>query len=395
MKIVSLSSSFPSPVHPTAGIFVLHRLAAVARLGADIEVVHPMATCPLIGRLRDRGPVPAREVRGGLTVHHRPFAYLPGLLKRLDGHSYYRGLVRWMEAYCRRRRIDLLDAHFAWPDGVGASYLARRLGLPYVLTLRGTINSRAGLPAFRARLADAVRRADAVISVSGPMADLAVELGARAERVGVIANGVDAETFKPIPRDEARRRLGLAADGPLIVCVASAKPQKGHEDLIAALARLQAAARVVLVGGPSGSGRYERRLAGQARVRGLADRVVFAGRQDPSRVADYLNAADVSVLASHSEGCPNVVLESLACGTPVVATAVGAVPDLLRAGQTGLIVPPRDPAALAEALDGALTADWSREAIRASVQDRSWAAVGERVLAVFHEVLDGRTRQDG
>jgi len=112
-------------------------------------------------------------------------------------------------------------------------------------------------------------------------------------------------------------------------------------------------------------------------------------------VADYLNAADVSVLASHSEGCPNVVLESLACGTPVVATAVGAVPDLLRAGQTGLIVPPRDPAALAEALDGALTADWSREAIRASVQDRSWAAVGERVLAVFHEVLDGRTRQDG
>jgi len=221
------------------------------------------------------------------------------------------------------------------------------------------------------------------------MADIAREYGVPAERIHVIPNGVDATLFSPVSRSDARERLGLAPLGRLIVCVGSPKPQKGHEDLIAALARLRAPVRAVILTGQAGTSPYVRRLARRLREHGLSGRVRLLGRRPQADVAAFLNAADVSVLPSHSEGCPNVVLESLACGTPVVATNVGAVPDILRPGETGEVVPPGDPAALAKALEASLGRNWSREAIRGSVSERTWDAVADEVLSVFGRVAGG------
>lgn len=382
MKILSFSSSFPSSAVPTDGIFVFDRLSALARL-LSVTVVHPVPVCPLIGPVGGRQVPASSEMVGNLEVHHRRYKYVPALLKRYDGYFYYRGLFRWAADLCRKDMPDLLDAHFAWPDGIGVSLIARRLGLPYVVTLRGTINPRYRTRSFRSRLAGALRGAAAVISVSGPMAEIAVQLGAQPGRVHVIPNGVDGQTFRPIDRAEARRQLGLQTDGTLLVCVGSLKRPKGQEDLILAVSLLRHKPLLVLIGSPAGGAGYLRRLRNLTRRLGLEGQVRFAGTIDRAAVAAYLNAADLSVLPSHSEGCPNVVLESLACGTPVVATNVGAVPDLLRPSSTGLVVPPGDCVALAEVIGEALRRKWSRQAIRNSIQERTWQTVADEVVGVF------------
>ncbi|MCD4698980.1 MAG: glycosyltransferase, partial [Phycisphaerae bacterium] len=317
MKILSFSSCFPSGKDPARGIFVLQRLSALAKL-AEIDVVHPV---PWFPGYKGQSPQPGckQEKIAGLAVHHQRFFYLPGLLKSLDGRFYSRGLHRWLGRYFSTfGRSDILDAHFAWPDGVGVSHLARRFGLPFTITLRGKINSRIRNRSMRAQIAEALCRADAVISVSRQMAETALSLGVAEEKIIVIPNGVDQTLFSPTGRIEARRVLGLDDRGPLLACVAAVEHNKGHEEMIEAVSSLPSDVRLVIVGGQTDGGVYLRRLGRIVEEKGLTGRVTFVGCQPHEKIATYFNAADVSVLFSHAEGCPNVVLESLACGTPVV-----------------------------------------------------------------------------
>jgi len=384
MRVLSFSYCFPSSVRPTWGVFVLQRLAALARL-VRLEVASPVPVFPLLSRLRGGLPAPVEE-HGGLAVHYPRWAYVPGLLKSLDGRLYARGVRRWFDAACRRHRPDLLDAHFVWPDGVGVSHLAQRAGLPYVITLRGKLLEHMQVPSHRSQCAEAMRGAAAVISVSGEMADVAAEMGVPRDRLHVIPNGVDLDRFAPRDRDGARRTLGLPPDGRIITTVAHLKATKGHGDLVEALAHLAADVRLVIVGGDLDRGAYRAQLTERIGELGLGNRVVLAGRQPYDRVPLYLAAADVVCLASHREGCPNVVLEGLASGRPVVATRVGAVPDLVVPGENGEIVPPRDPQRLADGLAAVLGRGWSPEAVRASRSVTSWDDVAERILAVFRHV---------
>jgi glycosyltransferase involved in cell wall biosynthesis len=380
MRVLSFSSCFPSDADPSSGIFVQRRLAAMAATAqVQVEVVHPVAHFPPLRPAR-----PQQRTCGNLVVHDRPFFYVPGLLKRLDGRFYAAGLGPWLRRHVQSCRPDVLDGHFMWPDGVGVHHLSRMVGVPFAITLRGTILPRYPIACFRKRMIPALKAAGAVISVSRHMADVAVSLGADPARVHVIPNGVDCELFAPAARDQARSRLGLGA-GPLVVCVGGLRMTKGQHDLLAAAATLKELT-VVLVGGESQAG-FRRRLQQQAQAAGMEHRVVFAGPRRPDEVAMYFAAADLSVLPSWTEGCPNVVLESAACGTPVVATSVGGVAENLTEGVSGILCPPRDPAGLAEAIAAGLARCWDRQAIRASVLPRSWASVAAATL----EVLAGRS----
>lgn len=384
MRVLSFAYCFPSGENPTWGVFVLQRLEALAKQ-VDLEVASPVPVFPLVTRLRQRLPEPVEVVRG-LTVHHPRFFYVPGVLKHLDGYFYGRGCEGWMTEYVRRRRPDLLDAHFVWPDGVGVARLARRFEIPYVITLRGKILEHMQFPKDRRQCAERCGAA-AVISVSGPMADVAADMGVPRDCLHVIPNGVDLERFAPRDRLEARRALGLPLDGRLLVTVAHLKVTKGHGEVVEALARLPADVRLVIVGGDLDRGQYRAALAGTIRRLGLGDRIDLVGRQPYDRVPLYLSAADVVVLASYREGCPNVVLEGLASGRPVVATRVGAVPDLVFAGENGVMVPVRDAGALADGLAEVLARSWSAEAVRASRSVRSWEDVAAQVKQVFDQVV--------
>ena len=179
-----------------------------------------------------------------------------------------------------------------------------------------------------------------MISVSSRMAEEARKLGVARERLHVIPNGVDRECFHPRNKRECRHLLGLPEEGRLLVTVAHLGHRKGHHEVIRALAKLPEDVRLVIVGGAAQGGTAEG-LQAVASEAGVEQRLILPGPQPYERIPLYFSAADASVLASYREGCPNAVLESLACGTPVIATDVGAVPDILPVPHAGRIVPPQ------------------------------------------------------
>ncbi len=387
MRVLSFSYCFPNHQNPTWGVHVFQRVSAVARRsGIELQAVAPVPTFPLITRLR-ACPGPETETWQGLAVHRPRFFYVPSVLKWLDGPLYGRGLRRWLAELCQRWRPHLLEAQFEWPDGVGVSHLARRLGVPYVITLSGWLYECMKDARMLRQCVEALQRAASVISVSTHLAETAIELGTPRGKTHVIANGVDVERFQPRDKLEARRLLGLPEQRRLLVTVAHLGPQKGHCETILALAKLPPDVRLVLVGGDTSGGRNVKALRRLLRSLRLEDRVIFAGTQLYDRVPLYFNAADVSVLASWREGCPNVLLESLASGTPVVASNVGHVSAIIDDGRNGKIVPPRKVEPLAEAIEELLDRPrWPQE-VRNSPAVRSWDDVAADICNTLGKAL--------
>ena len=393
VRILSFSYCFPNRARPTWGMFVLQRLAAMARQeGIDLQAVAPVPVFPLLSR-REVKSLPSRDVMEGLDVHYPRYFYFPKIVKSLDGRLYARGLRRWLDAVCRQWTPDVLDAHFVWPDGVGVSLLAEHLGLPYAITLRGWLYEAMKYPRILRQCVAALRGAAAIISVSEHLAGTAIELGAPAERVRVIPNGVDTELFRLRDKESVRRQLGLPEGARLVVSVAHLGPRKGHREMIRALARLPRDVQLLIVGDDPDGGCNERELRGLTNELGIDGRVTLVGRQSYDQVPLYYSAADLSVLASYREGCPNVVLESLASGTPVVASNVGNVPDMIMDGHNGRIVPPRQVEPLAAAIQELLDQTPSPRAVRGSPAVRCWDEVAADVCDVLCQAVGCNTAE--
>lgn len=398
MRVLTLSSLFPGRAQPRHGLFVLERMRDFRdRTGAEVTVVSPVPLCPrlperfLPSRWRPFAQAPAEEEVAGFRVLRPRYPMLPRIGDWLQGLGYYVGVRPTVRRLVRRERVDLLDVHYAYPDGFAGALLAHRLRLPWVLTVRGTdVNLLPELGRLRGQIRFALSRADRVVAVARALADLAVEAGADPRRVVVLPNGVDIERFRPVDRAEARRRLDLDAERPVLVTVGFLVPRKGHALLFEALARFPAASRPLLL--VVGDGPEEGRLKERARSLGLENDTRFLGPRDPHELPDLYAAADASVLASSREGWPNVVLESLACGTPVVATAVHGTPEILSEPGLGVLVRERSPQALHAALVEALGARFDRARIRRFAEKMSWAGTSLGLRSLFLEVLEERRR---
>jgi glycosyltransferase involved in cell wall biosynthesis len=223
------------------------------------------------------------------------------------------------------------------------------------------------------------------VAVSRDLADRVVSLGVPRERVVAQHNGVDGATFAPRDFAAARRRVGLDHQGPVIVYVGNVKIGKGVGVLVDSMAPLlrrhgREDALLCIVG----SGEAEAEIAARVRDLGLSRHVRLAGRQLHGEVPFWISAADILCLPSFMEGCPNVVLEALASGRGVVATRVGGIPELVRDGETGILVPPANPEALADGLAKALARPWDPALQRASVAHLSW----EGVARAYHHIIE-------
>lgn len=366
-------------------MFVQQRLAALNRR-AELQVVSPTPDFPLVSQLRG-SPGPATEPWQGLSVHRPRFFCFPGVFKSLDGRLYANGLRNWLRRFLRQWRPDVLDAHFVWPDGVGVSLLAREFGIPYVITLRGKIYPCLEIPSQRKQCADALRNAAAVISVDQRMAAIACDLGAPANHVHVIPNGVDTKLFQPGDQRLARKELGLPKESRLIVTVAHLGERKGHHETIRALAKLPADVFLVLVGGDSPNGHDARVLRRLADSLGVGHRLILSGRRPYEQIPQFFAAADLSVLASWREGCPNVVLESLASGRPVVATRVGCTHSMIQPGVNGQLISPKNVDELAVGIRALLDNTPSANTVRNSPAVRSWDEIAEDVSRVLHAAI--------
>jgi glycosyltransferase involved in cell wall biosynthesis len=231
-----------------------------------------------------------------------------------------------------------------------------------------------------------LKEAAAIVPVSSSLKKIAVELGAQPSRIHVLPNGIDASRFPIISRRSARRKLELPEEARILAYVGALRRVKGPDLLVDAVEILKHS-RPDLIAVAAGTGPRHRAIQRRINRLGLHDRIRLVGQLPPEEVATLMNAADALVLPSRNEGCPNAVLESLSCGTPVVAARVGAVPDLLD-DTCGLQVEPGHSLKLARAIQTSLAKDWDREAIRGHVKKRSCRKNAEQLDQILLHAIE-------
>jgi glycosyltransferase involved in cell wall biosynthesis len=391
MRVLILTKIFPNRAEPRSSPFNRLQFSALARL-CDVEI---LATIPWFpgarhfakwsraGRLT---AVPETEVIDGVTVHHPRFVFVPKVGHALTGPLYALSLAGAAMKY--DGKVDVVLGSWAYPDGFAAVALARLLGVPAVVKLHGSdINVVAELAGARKLVGWALSRADRVVAVSNPLRDRAVALGADPSRVDVVRNGVDRSRFQPRDRAEARLLLGVP-DGPVALYVGNVERHKGAVDLVRAFgSRDLLGAHLYVVG--DGDALAECRQI--AMTAGAA--VTFVGARPHDEIPAWLAACDVLVLPSWNEGTPNVVLEALACGRRVVATAVGGVPDVVTCATAGVLVPPRDPGAIARALVRALSTPYDPASVVAALPTPDWSESAEALRDSLSRALAGGRRK--
>lgn len=376
MKALLLSSIYPSQEKPTHGTFN-HNVFRALSAHCEVRVISPR---PFWTRLKQpnslfRAP---RETQTGLETFLPTYWSVP---KATGLHA--RGLYASLRPLVARMRqegfaFDVVFAAWAYPDAVAASYIARDYGCPLMVKILGSdINHLAQLPALRPQIKAGLERAGRIITVSDALRERVIELGIEPVRVVTQHNGVDGSKFVLRDKKEARRAMNLPPERTNLCFVGRLGHEKGIDVLLQAMGKLWQSGRrdidLHLVGG----GEMEEPLRAQAANLQIQSVVHFHGMRPHKEIAQWISACDVLCLPSRREGCPNVVLEALASGRPVVASRVGGLPELIHDGN-GILVPADDAPALANGLRDALQHNWNEQDLRNSVEYLSWDEVGAK-----------------
>ncbi|MFO0888498.1 MAG: glycosyltransferase [Isosphaeraceae bacterium] len=353
-KILFFSSVFPQPGDPTRGTFCAN---LCTRLGRDHEV-RVVSPWPWFRRVRTKRALVRDCVASfageGVHAEYPPFLYPPRVLPRAHGELMWRSGRGAFRRACAGRQPDSVLSYWAYPDGWAAIRAARAIGVPVGLIVGGSDVLLIDRHPARDRFLESLNQADLVMPVSRDLARALGGLGVDDRKIHVVYQGVDEERFTPGDRQEARLRLGLSPEGPLLLWVGRMVPVKGLEILLAAaagLARRGLPFEISLVG----DGPLRTSLEARARSLGIDGRVHFVGPRPQAQLPDWYRASDLFVLPSYSEGIPNVLRESLACGRPFVATRVGGVPELH--DPSCRLVPAGSAAALADAIESVMGAE--------------------------------------
>ena len=383
MKVLTFSTLYPHAARPSHGIFVETRLRHLVASGqVESTVVAPVPWFPFAHRAFGEYAVHARapraEVRSGIEVLHPRFPAVPKLGMTVSPFLLSRAVAPTLRRLLDGRAFDLIDAHYFYPDGVAAVMLGRRLHRPVVVTARGTdINliAQYGLP--RRMIQWAAHHAAGVITVSRALKDALVALGVPAHRVQVLRNGVDVDLFRPLEQTKS-----VAAQRKTLLSVGNLLEFKGHGIVIQALACLPDCELVIIGHGPDRPVFEE--LAREAQV---SERVRFTGPLSQRELREHYARAHALILASSREGWPNVLLEAMACGTPVVAADVGGVGEIVTSADAGVVVRERSPAAMAQGIRRLFANYPDPAATRRYAERFGWGATTRGQLRLFRQLL--------
>jgi len=391
LRVLTFTTLYPNAAKPNHGVFVENRLRQTrARHELQSTVVAPVPffpfTAEIFGAYARFARTPEHEIRHGVHVHHPRYLSIPKVGMNVAASLLYRGgLTACRLHQLNNRTIDVIDAHYFYPDGVAAARLSKALGIPFVVTSRGTdLNVLANFPRVRSQILWAAEQAAAVITVSGALRQRAIEVGIDEKKIAVLRNGVDLEQFTPQDREASRQQFG--ASGFTVVSVGNLVPLKGHEMTIEAVASMPDATLLIAGGGP-----LHDALVARAAALGVADRVKLLGEVPHGQLARLYSAADVSVLMSEREGWANVLLESMACGTAVVATRVGGNAEVITSQAAGALLPERSSEALAGALRAFRQNPNDRAATRRHAEAFGWGAVAAGNFALLRAAATGET----
>ncbi len=395
MKVLAVTTLFPSRAQPVHAIFVYNRIKHVSQL-CEVRVIAPIPYFPfdwLIKKFADRRQIPRQDNFAGLQVFYPRYFSIPAMLKPLDG--FFLLLSVWLTAHKIRRNFDfdVLDTHLAFPDGFAGVLLARLWEKPVSITLRGhdiNVLPTDQFPIRKKQIQYALRKADLVIGVADALRRAAIALGADPARSTTIANGVDTTKFFPVPKTATRQKLGLPLDRQIVLSVGRIVENKGYHLIVEALHWLQQAGKkipyLVIVGGAADEALYPAKLEATIARLKMQEHVLLAGAQPNETLRDWYSAADVYCLASATEGWANVLLEALACGTPVVATNVWGTPEVIKSDEYGLLVE-RSAEKIAAGLETALNKNWKPEAMIEYAAAQTWEKVAQQITENFARII--------
>jgi teichuronic acid biosynthesis glycosyltransferase TuaC len=387
MKLLTFSTLYPNAEQPNHGIFVETRLRYLVASGkAESRVVAPVpwfpSSNPKYGHYAQFARVPRHEQRNGLSVSHPRYLVVPRVGMNLTPFMLAQSAK---QAIGRIRDegydFDAIDAHYFYPDGVAAVMLGKYFNKPVVITARGTdINLIPQFALPRKMIMWAAERANGIVTVCNALKEEITGLGVVNKNIVALRNGVDLQRFQPTDRAAARAALGIT--GFTMLSVGLLDPRKAHDIPIRALAELPDVRLMI-----AGSGPDLKKLQDVAAQAGVSDRVTFLGPIPQTALAQYYNAADMLVLASSREGWANVLLESMACGTPVIASNVWGTPEVVNSPDAGLLMAERTPASLAASVR-MLRANYpNHQATRRYAERFSWDDTTQGQLDLFQQVI--------
>lgn len=388
MKILVVSSLYPNAVQRRHGIFIEHRVGHVAGPGDEVRVVAPIpwfpSRHPRFGRYADFASAPKMAVRRGVPITHPRYPVIPKIGMASAPWLMAAALYPRVARLRRTFDFDVIDSYYLYPDGVAAGLLARWFDRPFVMSALGSdVSQIAQHRLERAMILSAIERASATTAVAAALRDALVGLGAPADRTCVVEHGVDLTLFSP-PQDRAalRARMGIVA--PTILSVGHLIDRKGHDFAIRAIASLPDVRLMI-----AGDGPCEPALRALAATLGVSGRVDFLGHVDQHRLPALYAAADATASCSDREGIANVLLESLACGTPLVATPVWGSPEVVRVPEAGVLTADRSDAAIADGIARLLSNLPDRTATRIYGERYDWRETGRQHRALLAAAVAG------
>lgn len=392
-RVLSITSMFPSPAMPHFGIFVLRRLKA-AQQQADISVMHPIPYFPgatALGKYKYRRQIPAHYEIEAINVVAPRYLSIPGICKPIDGHTMSWAVRKELKLPFE---YDIIDAQLAFPDGYAAALLSARFGVPFVVTLRGhDINVLPSLPVRGRLVREVLLKASRIMGVSQSLIDEAIRLGADPEKCEAIPNGVSLELFFPRDKGASQESLNLDSSFRYIISVGHLIERKGHHLIVSALSQLRKKEefenlKLIIVGSESLEGNYKKEIQELIGSLNLADHVIWAGSVSQKDLGIWYSASDCLCLASSKEGWANVLLESLACGRPVVATRVWGTPEVVTENLHGVLID-RTVDSIYKGLVKFFTTKWDSEILVNRARDFTWERSGTRLAENYQLALQG------
>lgn len=389
IKLLLFSSLFPNSQQPSHGIFVENRLRKLQESGEiEVKVIAPVPWFPFknsrFGLYSKYARVPYTEERHNNQIIHPRYKIIPKAGMNFAPKSMAKATLPVIKKIITEGyNFDIIDAHYFYPDGIAATIIGEELGKPVVITSRGTdINLIPQYKKPRKMIMESSKKAAAMITVCQALKTSMVEMGIEADKITPLRNGVDLKFFTPTDnRESLRSQLGMNRITAL--SVGHLIDRKGHHLIIDAMKSLASEPIDLII---IGDGEKREELKKQVLENGLEQRIKFTGALDQQKLRDYYRAADILILASSREGWANVLLESMACGTPVVASNVWGTPEVVNSAEAGILMKSLDAQGVTNGVKELLTNYPDRVKTRTYAEGFSWDQTTEGQLKIFRRL---------
>ncbi len=395
LKILLVTNLYPNQFELTRGIFT-EQIVRCLRVKNEVEVVAPVPWVPpFIKNIvkKNHKSLPKVCFHNEVKVYHPAYVVIPKVGRWLYGILFFLGIFNTLRKIKKTYKPDVINVHWMYPDGFGTVVAARLLGIPVVTHSLGCdINESATYPSRRFFIKLALKWANFNISVSEELRKKTVHLGSSPKLTATIMNGVNPELFHPRDKILLRQNLNLPEDKTLFLYAGNFNIEKGLEILIRAFSQVHEKydnALLVVVG----SGPLDRQIYQLVETLNIGKKIVFVGRVMHSQVPEYLAAADYLCLPSLREGCPNIVLEALSTGVPVLSSQVGAVPEMLNSQEheLGLMAQPNNVDEFANIIAQSQSMDWQRPL---KFNWMNWQESADAIAVVLKDVVNSTHKQE-